>query len=176
MNRRARRTILGGTLAIAAAAAINGFDRPATPAPESHVATLAVTDFADDRKLVGFADDVFVGKVVGERGTTQVESLLETQFDVQVVRPIKGTLEGTIVVSQEGGVDEKGVTVTVDGDEPLAVGQTYVFASRTNPNTGWHTLVPAYGTVRVDADRTRTRLVDRFEAAEAAQVPYTPNS
>ena len=181
MNHLARRTILAGALAVGAvgtAAAIGGVDRPAAPdrAIESHVQTLAVTDFTDDRKLVGFADDVFVGRVVGERGTNIVGQTLETQFDVQVVRPIKGTLSGTVIVSQDGGVDDAGMTVIVDGDEPLAAGRTYVFASRTNPDTGWHTLVPSHGTVEVDSDTTRTRLVDRFESAEAAQVPFAPGS
>jgi hypothetical protein len=178
MNRRTRRTIITGALAIGAAAAVTGLDRPTAPEPalERHVQTLAVTDFTDDRRLVGFADDVFVGKVVGERGTSIVGQTLETQFDVQVVRPIKGTLRGTVIVSQDGGVDDTGVTVIVDGDEPLTAGRTYVFASRTNPDTGWHTLVPSHGTVEVESDMTRTRLVDRFEAAVAAQVPFTPGS
>jgi hypothetical protein len=176
MNRRTRRTILAGALAIGTAAAISGFDRPATPAPalEGHVETVAVTDFSDDKRLVGFSDDVFVGKVAGERGTTGDGPLLQTQFDIEVVRPIKGTRSGNVVVSQEGGVDETGVTVIVDGDEPLAVGKTYVFAGRTNPDTGWLTPVPTYGTVQVNADQTR--LVERFENAEATQIPYTPSN
>lgn len=138
-----------------------------------HVETLAVTDLADDNKLVGIAHDVFVGRVVRQRGSTS-EPLVETQFDVEVLRTVKGSLSGVVVVNQQGGIDERGDTVVVDGDPLLESGRTYLFASRTNETTGWHTLIPRYGILRADAAPAQANLVERFEAAQAAEVSYAP--
>jgi len=138
--------------------------------------TLAVTDLSDDRRLVGIADDVFLGTVVRERGHTSGESLPETQFDVRVTSAVKGSLRGDVVVSQQGGLDESGTMVRVDGDSPLEIGKTYLFASLTNEATGWHTLIPRHGIRPADSPAARAGMVERFEAAEATQVPFAPES
>ena len=168
-------SVLVGALAIGVALTAIGRDEPA-PNPEERIRdvhTLAVTDLTDDRKLVGVAHDVFVATVVRQRGSTTGE-LPETQFDVRVVRAVKGSLTGDVVVSQQGGIDEKGVTVVVDGDAALEVGRTYLFASLTNETTGWHTLIPGYGTLSADSGGAKATLLDRFETAELTELPYAP--
>lgn len=183
MDRPMRTRILGsavvGALAISAAIVITGLDDESAPAPDERlhqVDTLAVTDFSDDRKLVGLADDVFLATVVRQRGRTTGEPLPETQFDVRVAHAVKGSLKGEVVVSQQGGLDESGDTVVVDGDATLEVGRTYLFASLTNEATGWHTLIPHYGIRPAGPARTKAALLDRFEAAELTQVPYSPQA
>jgi hypothetical protein len=181
VRRRTTKARLAGTALVGALTAAVGVDiagladEPgAHDDPISHVETLSVTDMSDDRKLVGWADDVFVGTVIDLDGRTTEGPLPETQYDVSVVDAIKGELTGDVVVSQQGGVTEGGTTVVVNDDDPLEVGLTYLFASRTDPDTGWHTLVPVHGTVLAGSGTTRTGVVDRFEAAEARQVPFTP--
>jgi hypothetical protein len=176
MNKRMIGSLAVAALAVGlvAAIAMSG-NSPAPKTEEERVAnveTMAVTDLADDHKLVGFASDVFLGTVVTKRGTTMAEPLPETQFDVRVLRTVKGSLAGDVVVSQQGGVDEDGTKVVIDNDPLLKVGKTYLFASRTNEATGWHTLIPHYGIVPVSADRTGQALVERFFAAGAAEVPF----
>jgi hypothetical protein len=176
MNKRMIASLAVTALAVGLVAAITmSGDSPPRPTHQARVAnveTMAVTDLADDHKLVGFASDVFLGTVVKKRGTTMVDPLPETQFDVRVLRTVKGSLAGDVVVSQQGGVDEQGTTVVIDDDSPLKVGKTYLFASRTNEATGWHTLIPRYGIVPVNAERNGTDLVERFFVARAAEVPF----
>ena len=93
---------------------------------------------------------------------------------MRVVRAVKGSLAGEVVVSQQGGLDEHGDPVEVDGDRPLEVGQTYLFASLTNEKAGWHTLIPHFGIRSARSSDAKTTLVDRFETAERTQVPYSP--
>jgi hypothetical protein len=179
MTKRTLGALVAGVLVAGAALAAVRLDRPVGDTVDEethHVETLAVTDLSDDRKLVGLAENVFVGTVVREHGATVGEPFPETQYDVKVVRAVKGSLRGEVVVSQQGGLDEDGVTVTVDHDAPLEPGRTYLFASRTNTTTGWHTLIPHYGTLTADAAGTRTDLVTRFETAERAQVTYSPTA
>jgi len=157
-----------------AAAAVAGADSGTDPGPTvRHAETLAVTDLADDRKLVGVAHDVFLGRVEQQQGSTTGEPLPETQFEVQVLRTIKGSLSGVVVVSQQGGLDDRGDTVVVDGDALLASGRTYLFATRTNEATGWHTLIPRYGIVPADARDAQADLVARFQVARATEVQYS---
>jgi hypothetical protein len=160
-------------------AALNALDR-SEPSPlakrptVNRVETVDATDLADDRKLVGLAHDVFLGRVVRERGRTIAEPAPEVQYDVQVLRAIKGGLSGIVVVSQQGGVDERGDVVIVEDDLPLRAGRVYVFATRTNPSTGWHTAIPKYGDLRVDSVEMQALLVQRFAAAHAAEIPFRP--
>lgn len=174
MNTRLLGTVVAGTLAIGGALAIGGLDdEPAPPEDRTYqVHTRSVTDLTDDRNLVGLAHDVFVATVVRERGHTTGEPLPETQFDVRVVRAVKGSLTGDVIVSQQGGTDARGDTVVVNDDAALEVGRTYLFASLTNEKTGWHTLIPSYGTLSADSSGTKAALLDRFEDAELTQVPY----
>lgn len=82
-------------------------------------------DVSDKRRLVGFADNAFVGRVVERVGTDDPASvelptdgrvasedeqvaaaaagIVSTQFSVEVLENIKGKLEGTVTVSQVGG-------------------------------------------------------------------------
>lgn len=157
--------VLAGAALAGAIGAIGGDPAPTADERTHHVHTVDVADLTDDRQLVGLADDVFVASVVRERGGTIGEPLPETQFDVQVVEAIKGTLAGEVVVSQQGGADGEGNTVVVNDDRPLTVGRTYLFASLTNDATGWHTLIPVHGTRLAGTGAARAALVDRFEAA-----------
>lgn len=76
-------------------------------------------DVMDERKLVGSADNVFLGRVVEELGTEEIPRsgpdheappmevegprMPRTEFSVEVLRNIKGNLSGTVTVSQTGG-------------------------------------------------------------------------
>lgn len=76
-------------------------------------------DVMDERKLVGSADNVFLGHVVRELGTEEIPRsgpgheappqeveaprTPRTEFSVEVLRNVKGNLSGTVTVSQTGG-------------------------------------------------------------------------
>ncbi|OAI57502.1 hypothetical protein AYO50_01440 [Acidobacteria bacterium SCGC AG-212-P17] len=110
-------------------------------------------DYADDRVLVGASHDVFVGKVIAQSGQRDRGLGPETQFVVRVISNIKGELQGTVTVNQEGGF-KNGVLYSVGGsdifgpnnigatDYLLRPGKTYLLATRYNPAYGWYTLNP----------------------------------
>jgi len=168
--------LAAGVAGVGAAGLVSAIHRPEAPPERHRVDTLAVAELSDDRQMVGLAEDVFLGSVVGELGTTRIDGVPETQFEVTVQHPIKGALTGTVTVSQAGGVDEEGDEYVVDEDDPLQAGRTYLFASRTNPDTGWHTLIPRYGTLAADTATDRLGLLARFERAEATQLAYDPTA
>jgi hypothetical protein len=176
MNTRILASVTAGLLAVGVTAVVMSNNPSTTSSGQDvrQVETLAVTDLSDDRKLVGLSHNVFLGTVIQEQGKTTSEPLPETQYDVRVLRTVKGSVAGDVVVSQQGGMDENGDTVVVDGDVPLEIGQTYLFAARTNAATGWHTLIPHYGILPADAKGTRPDLLERFGAAKAVQVPFSP--
>lgn len=162
-----------GGLATAGAAGLAGDPggtNPARPVAET-VALHAnqAIDTSDDRRLVGFADDVFVGEVLARTGQTSELAVPETQYSVRVLEVVKGALAGTVTVNQFGG-DKGGRPVRLDGDELLEPGQTYLFATRTRTDRGWHTLVANHGDVKVRGDAHREQLRRRFAAAHERQV------
>jgi len=112
---------------------------------------LYAANFADDKILVGASHDVFVGKVISQSGTKQRGVGPETQFSVQVISDIKGTLSGTVIVDQQGGYENGVLYVLGDDDIPgissqdgpnylLQPGATYLLATRYNPTENWYTL------------------------------------
>lgn len=176
MNRTriARLAVLAAGLAAALGAVATA--QPALPgAPEGPAVHRAhatpVTDLADDRKLVGLAHSVFVGHVLAKTGQTD-DGFPETQFAVEVREVVKGAVTGTVTVNQHGGFRRGGrELVLTEGDSLLEPGQTYLFVTRDYPEKGWHTLVPAYGNLKVRGAEHAQRLRARFRAAHQWEVP-----
>lgn len=150
-------------------------------------------DVQDEKKLVGFADNVFVGRVVGKTGakpfvasapdgtdppTGDSTMIPRTQFAVQVLDNVKGDLKGTVTVSQEGGYlpGREDALALVEDDSLLEAGQTVLFATRFDEGKGWHQITTAnYGDVRVRGPEERERLVREFETARDKQVDPMAN-
>lgn len=130
-------------------------------------------DTSDDRRLVGFADNVFLGQVLARTGQTAELSVPETQFSVEVLDSVKGSLVGTVTVNQFGG-SKDGRTVLMEGDELLQPGQTYLFATRTRSEKGWETVVATDGKIKVRDNEHRQQLRGRFAAATEREIKFKP--
>ncbi len=94
----------------------------------------------DDRVLVGVSHVVFVGKITKKIGQTAGETGPLTQYEVQVIQNIKGTLVGSVILNQEGGY-ENGILSLVEGQSLLRVGTTYILSARTDGN-GNYLVIP----------------------------------
>jgi hypothetical protein len=130
---------------------------------------------SDDTDLVGFADNVFVGRVkerVGSTGVTPARPYGSTRFAVEVLENVKGRLGGTVSVGQEGSFDaERGCLMLAEDDPLLEPGQEVVFFTRHDEERGWHQIVtPGYGDVRIEDRGHREELVRRFERARKNQT------
>ena len=104
----------------------------------------AVTDLSDDRNLVGFSHNVFLGRVVENLGQTEERGWPETQFRINVLEILKGTVSGEVTVNQQGGYWESNSSrYRIEGDPNLLEsGKIYLFATRHLPEKDWHTLMP----------------------------------
>jgi hypothetical protein len=132
-----------------------------------------IADFEDDRQLVGAVENVFVGRVLAQLGTTILDEAPETQFTVEVLENVKGSLSGKVVVNQEGG-QYGDVFVLMEDDALLKSGQTYLFATLPFKERGWHSLVARYGDLLITDAQHRASLVERFRKATQEQILYTP--
>ncbi len=91
---------------------------------ESGIAATWATDFNNNRRLVGYYQNVFAGKVLAEAGRSDNSlGLSRTQYDVEVIYNIKGIAEDRIVVSLD----------STKGDK-LAPGTTYLFGATHLPD------------------------------------------
>lgn len=139
-------------------------------------------DVTEERLLVGFADNVFVGRVAEELGS---EGLAEdaagpydplTRFSVEVVENVKGGLGGTVTVIQRGAyLPERGCVALVNSDPLLDPGREYMFLTSGDGRDGPHQIVaPVYGKVSVEDAPDREALVRRYErAAEDQRDPLS---
>jgi hypothetical protein len=170
-----------GPLVLTALAVALGFvvaSLPGTSVAASHPYVVSahvdsIVDFSDDRQLAGAVDNVFIGKVITQIATTIIDEDPETQFSVEVLDNIKGSLGSKVTVNQFGGLSGD-VMLLVGDDGLLKPGQTYLFASRLYKERGWQTLVPTYGDLVVADATQRARLVERFKKATAEQIAYVP--
>ena len=141
------------------------------PVKTSPIEFITVTDFSDDRRLAGFAQDVFIGRVAGEGRAIDKEPVLETQFPVDVLETIKGSAKGRVLVAQTGGHLPGGNELRLmDGDQLLVPARTYLFATRSDAE-GRRLLVPKYGDVLVQNTAHRIELRERFTAASLSPLP-----
>jgi hypothetical protein len=137
----------------------------------------------DERQLVGFATNVFVGRVIGKVGAEGAplsgpgdQVLPRTQVSVAVLENIKGDLRGKVTVSQTGGYDKSvGREVRIEGDPLLEPGQELLFATSHNREEDWYTVAAQpFGTVPIEDQQQRTDVVERFEQAREHQIPFDP--
>ncbi|WP_299092337.1 hypothetical protein [uncultured Metabacillus sp.] len=137
------------------------------------VHTTSALDLSDRNQLVGWADNVFVGKVVKKKGSKKLNTLPETQFAVEVKKNLKGELTGTIVVNQQGGYDEEEKkTYVIEHDKLLEEGKKYLFVTKHNKEQNFHTLVPEYGDLLIENDVKYNKLVKEFKTVSTKQVPF----
>jgi hypothetical protein len=130
---------------------------------------------SDDTDLVGFADNVFVGRVkerVGSTGETPARPFGSTRFSVEVLENVKGGLGGAVTVSQDGAYDkERGCLMLAEDDPLLKPAQEILFFTRRDEGRGWHHIFSAgYGDVRIEDEQHRAELVRRFERAQKHQT------
>jgi len=132
------------------------------------------TDISDDRKLSGIAQNVFIGEVKAQVGTKKLNAFPESQFEVEVIQNIKGSLTGTVTVNQQGGFSGN-TLMLMQGDKMIEVGKTYLFATLQNTEQNWYTLIPVYGDILVENDIKKKELIDRFTRAHKEEIPMKYN-
>jgi len=131
----------------------------------------SVINASDDRELSGFANNIFVGKVVTRISSKKLLPIPETQFKVQVLDNIKGELKGNVTVRQLGGQDGTKLYLH-HGDALLEPGKTYLFATRFLESEKWHSVVPVYGDVEIKNNVELSNITERFKKAHKNEIPY----
>ena len=128
------------------------------------------TDVADDRRRAGIANNVFIGRVTDELDRTSDFGYKETQFRVEVLESLKGTLPPVVTINDDGSTVHNG-SVWILEDAPVLpeIGNTYLFATRYYEEKDWHTVVSGgYGRIRVAGSRnlTDSEILDSKAAAD----------
>lgn len=123
----------------------------------------------DQPTLAGFSDAVFVAEVqkkVGQKPLT--EGVPAGQFRVRVIETLKGEVPATVTVTQEGGVEDSGDMLLVEGDPILQEGDTYLFAGRFDTRSGALVVVPRYGDIPLDTSSAAVET--RVQSAQHPKV------
>lgn len=128
-------------------------------------------DLSDTPQLVGWADNVFIGKVLVQDGTKSLDGIPETQFKVEVTDNIKSELEGTVIINQQGGYKEHEL-ILVENDQLLKEGQSYLFVTKYLEEENWHTLVPVYGDILINNVDVKENLIKKYKTAYENEIPF----
>ena len=142
-----------------------------------------VIDRSNDRQLAGAAHDIFFGQVIRKSGGIDQEGTPHTQYEVEVLEVIKGSLSGTVTVDQQGGTYADGGSYRVEGDNFLELGESYFFVTRRWKERDWHTLIPEYGDIKlaVSPEATKPQILssdaasalrERFVSAVENEIPF----
>ncbi|MEH7885070.1 hypothetical protein V7654_12210 [Bacillus sp. JJ1609] len=162
-------------LAAAVALSIAGHGLLSNNTPENPVIKTVeyshTFDVSDPNRLVGWADNVFIGKVVDQSGTKSLGGLPETQFKVEIMNTIKGEEKGTVIVNQQGGYDANEL-ILVENDPLLVKGKSYLFVTKYLKEENWHTLVPVYGDIEITSESQKEELIEKYKKAYQEQIPF----
>lgn len=141
-----------------------------------NVEVFPVYDTSDPRRVVGRAENVFVGRVVENRGDGGLyPDLPTTRFLVEPGESIKGTLNGAVTLHQMGGYDADGTLVTFEDDPLLVPGETYLFLARRDPRGDTYQLIaPGVDNVRVEGEQHRREVVRKYRNAYGEEIPFDP--
>jgi hypothetical protein len=130
-----------------------------------------VIDIYNTPELVGFSDNVFLGKVIAKKGSKSIGSIPETQYKVEVIQNIKGNLNGVVEINQQGG-HKWNKLILMEGDKLLEAGNTYLFVTRYLQTENWHTLVPKRGDILISSEKARVEFIDEFTKAYKEEIPF----
>ncbi|MGM0885238.1 MAG: hypothetical protein ACQEXQ_29870 [Bacillota bacterium] len=128
-------------------------------------------DVSNTRRLVGWADNVFIGKVIGQDGTKSIDGFPETQFKVEVSDNIKSEFNGTVIVNQQGGYKGNEL-ILIENDQLLKEGQSYLFVTRHLKEENWNTLVPVYGDILITNEEAKKELIEKYTTAYKNEIPF----
>lgn len=151
---------------------------------EKHVTILDANemfDVNDDELLVGFASDVFVGKVAGKQGEKPIPgtagvAVPRTRFEVKVSEVVEGDLAGkTVTVDQIGGETQDG-PMLVEGTPLLKPGSEYLLVTKKNDAGGYSIVSQPAGVIELDKAGEKDREVKRFKGAKANEKQFDPKS
>ena len=140
------------------------------------VHTNAIADFNDQKQVAGASHNIFIGEITKQIGNKSRGSIPETQYEVKVLKDIKGKQKNKIVLNQQGGYRENAEgqeeLVLVEGDKLLQEGKLYLFATRYSEEDNWHTVIPNAGDILIDGEEKKNKLIKEFTAAyENQSVP-----
>ena len=98
-----------------------------------------ITEFGNDRKLMGVSEAVFFGKVTSDADYSKVYPYPTVTFDVEVLETLKGTASGTVKVNQPAQETDSGAPVHIQhAGEALVNGTAYVFIGNYDGVNGWY--------------------------------------
>jgi hypothetical protein len=131
--------------------------------------------------LVSSSDAVFTARVTAELPQreetlpgppdrpTEARTFPVSRFEAAVESASAGTVPGgTVVIEQAGGEDPgDGHTVVLEGDEPMVVGQTYMFFATQKENGSWATTPFGRFAVREDG---ALEVAEEWRALPASQA------
>lgn len=146
-------------------------------------------DVHDPARLVGWADDVSLGRVIAQSGGGLIpdsnpdksSDMPYTLYEVEVLKGLQDPLSGVVEILQVGGVCAGGTTLLWEGDPRLQAGETCLFITHGDydPSAGWNDeqgplgcprLVNVYGDVRVHSEAEKTKVLSTYRTAVAEQV------
>lgn len=136
----------------------------------------------EEDKLVGFAENVFKGRVIEQVGSEDMpdpssvpgdSAIPQTQFSVEPLDNIKGKLNDTVTVNQQGGYieqDGEEKKALIEGDPLLEPGKEYLFVTRYEKDNDWHTIAAQpYGDIKVEKKVKYKKVKEKFEKAKKNQ-------
>lgn len=144
-----------------------------------------IEEMNSDEGLMGASHNVFVGKINKKSGDKSIYENPETQFEVEVLYNIKGDLQGSVVVSQEGGykngilyrsfddvmVSSDDKQNKQDNDGLMKKGETYLFVTRYSEKGNWYSIISnPRGTKLLSSDETLSKKDLQFLAENDERV------
>ncbi|MET1013644.1 MAG: hypothetical protein ABWX61_03925 [Paenisporosarcina sp.] len=84
---------------------------------------------------------------------------------------IKGELDETVIVNQQGGYNEKEL-ILVENDQLLKEGQLYLFVTKYLEEENWHTLVQFYGDIFITNVDEKEYLIKKYKTAYENEIPF----
>lgn len=122
-------------------------------------------DIEDTAKLMDFAEEVFLGRVIDKAKILPDEA--STVWNVQVLDHVKGEIAGLVTLKQRGFEDEKGTLYETDEQPLLSPGKEYLLLT-TRSTDGENLLIQPGPRSAVLADSTdkKSALKKEYQYAE----------
>ena len=132
-----------------------------------------VADFSDEKRLVGYSDNVFTGTVLTEGESIDLH-IPTTLFEIKVEKSFKGKLDSEVIkVSQYGGYEKEengeNILYLLEDDQLLRKGELHLFSTKKQDDGTYH-IISNYGHVKINNKEEKNKVERKFIEAYKNEV------
>ncbi len=144
------------------------------PVERANIDSMYVTNLDNNEKMIGLNDNVFVVKILKNRGPEKKNKIIVTNYEAEVLMNIKGNASKNIIVTQDAGYKNfKKTLVVPENLDLLKEGSIYILSTRSGGDVKYGLTSHRNTMIKIEEkDFKNNPKILEFKKAYINEIPY----